>query len=1168
MRLGASATLLAWLALAGCSSSAPAPAPAPAVHDVAVADADLADASAPADTEDLAPPPDAAPELGADVSEPEVEVGADVDAAPKGAKAEFGAASIDFGTWGCGAPAKSAAMLVLNNGDTELFLVLSLSESAVFSLTGSTSMVVAPGQGVQVTVLAQALPQDATPGLVDTATLTVSTNDPAVPSRDFAIHRSARGAVVVLDPPSLDFGGVDLGQSATLEVQVSNVGSASAVWLQAPADPQFTVTWAGSPTPLTLAPGQAPLSVLVQYTPTQLGAAQTQSGLGIALETCSPSALLLPLGGTGLGAVPLVSGNLDFGALACGGTASAPLQATVSNAGNLPLTFTAELAGGLASPFEVTVPTTTVAGGAQVSVEVKAKALAQLTSMAQTLTDTLVITTNLPNDPPHLLTASLSPSGAVLSMDLPGIAFGAVGIGSSLATTFAVRNSGNAPALVTLGSAGAVFGVLPTGPQVLLPGSELIATATFAPKGAGAQSGTISLGADPDSALCASAPDSLPLTGLGRDGALLVDKGQIDFGPVDCGTTPPPQTLVLTNSSQTTVQWFADLDRAPSHYSVAPAGSGVLAPGEVVTLSVTSLPMAATTSVALDLFGETLLISSDSLGEPVHAVPIRQTARGAILQVSGTPLDFGQLAPGTAASRTWQIRNVGNAAATPTLLSDNAAFSLSAASLALGPGASQQVTATLQGGPAAALAHLTLDNPGAVLCAPLPAPLLLQAQSAQGAVAFAPGSLDFGEVDCGSVGAPHQITFSNIGNKAWHLTAQLGASPPRFAVVQTPADGLVAPGGSLTLTLTPLAMPTQAEVTSDLFGDTLTVTTDAAGDTPHAIALHQTARGAVLSLSASSLDFGAAVLGNASLAALTVTNSGNAPALLRLEAVDKSVFALPDLIWVPAGSTAQPLALFLPQKAQLYSDSAVVLAPSTVLCKPLPLTTLTLSGTGVTKAVLKVAPQQLSFGNAGMVACGQTAAAQTLTLTNQTASSLTVSATLTKGAWSSFAVSPTSALAEPGVPLTLTLTPKGVPTSALTLPDAFGDNLVIKTNAAGDAKHVTTLHMTAQGAVLSFSKPALNLATTAVGKKAALPGSFAVHNAGNLSADVTLLLSDTANFTLGPSSLTVAATQSSALSVWFAPLSAGQKKATVSLATPAPLCALLPQPMQLSGLAK
>lgn len=1166
MKLVAGATLVALLALAGCGSSSPASTPI--AHDTASADAALLDATAHVDAEDVASPPDVAPDLAAEISETAADVAADVDAAPAAAKAVFGSASIDFGAWTCGTAAKSASLEILNKGSSDLFLVLSLSDSAVFSLIGSTSLVVVPGQKAQVEILAQALPQDATPGLADAATLTVSTNDPAVPSRDFAVHRGVKGVVLVLDPPSLDFAGVDLGQSATLEVQLSNLGSASAVWLQAPADPQFTVTWAGAPAPLTLGPGQAPASLTVHFTPTQLGAVQTHADLGSTLANCGPSALQLPISGSGLGAVPLVSGNLDFGSLSCGGGSSAALQATVSNAGNVPLTFKAELAGGLASPFEVAVPSTTVQGGAAVSLEVKAKPLAQLTSMAQTLTDTLVITTNLADDPPHLLAVSALPSGAVLSADLPGIAFGAVSMGSALSTTFSVHNSGNAPAQVTLASSGAAFAVQPQGPQVLAPGAELLATATFGPTTAGVHSGWVTLAPDPSSMLCASAPDSLPLTGLGREGALLVDKGQIDFGDVDCGSTPPPQSLVLTNTSATPVQWFADLDRAPSHYSIAPTGSGVLAPGEVVILSVTSLAMAATTSVAENLFGETLLISSDSIGEPVHAVPIRQTAHGAILQASPTPLDFGELEPGAEGIRTWQVRNVGNAAANPAVVSDNAAFGLSAASMLLEPGAAQQVIATLQAGAKAELAHVTLDNPGAVLCAPLPAPLLLQAQSAAGAVAFAPGSLDFGEVDCGSVGAPRQVLLRNISKKAWHLSAKLGASPPRFAVVQTPTDGLVAPGGSVTLTVTPLAMPTQAEVTSDLFGDTLTVTTDAPGDTPHAIALHQTARGAVLSLSASSLDFGAAVLGNAGLAPLTVTNSGNAPALLRLEAADKAAFALPDLIWVPAGTTARPLALFLPHKAQLYSDSAVVLAPSTVLCQPLPLNTLTLSGTGVSKAVLKVAPQQLSFGKQGMVACGQTAAPQTLTLTNQTASTLTVSAAMAKGAWSSFAVSPASALAEPGVPLTLTLTPKAVPTSALTVPDAFGDNLVIKTSAPGDAKHVAAVHMTAQGAVLSFSKPALNLATTAVGKQAALPGTFAVHNAGNVAAELTLLLSDTGNFTLNQNAFTVGATASAGLSLWFAPLSPGQKKATVSINTSAPLCALLPQPMQLSGLAK
>jgi len=1175
---------LAVLWLAGCGTSDAVVATPPAPDAAAKADAQTADAADATVAIDAAPdvaadaPPDVAPPDVAEVAGPDAtDVAAPQDAdtaadlAAPAAKAEFSSTKLEFGAMPCGgAGPESRVTTVTNSGDADLFLVLKLEGSPAFSLSGAAARVVAPGASTDITVAAQPLPADNTAGSADAATLTVSTNDSGLAKLDIALLRIAEGATLVLDPPLLAFGPVPLGQVAEVPVKLINTGNVAVqIGLGAPADAQFTLTWPGAPGDLALPPGGSGAPVTVHFKPTQLVPSAATVALSMTGVTCGANATSLTMSGQGLAALPSVSDDLDFGAATCGAIAGLPQTVTVSNAGNQPFSFTAELAQGAASAFALSFASTTVPGGGHVDLTVAPKALPLTSAVPGNYQDVLVVTTNLPDDAPHVIALSQTAAGAIVHADTPSIAFGAVPLGNPASLPLQIRNGGSMPAHVVLTAIGKGFSIEPSEEQTLQPGAALDAVVTFLPDDKAAQIGAIAIAVDPSDALCAAPPAAIALSGIGQDGGLLLDQAQLDFGQVDCGQTPPPQTLVLTNAGAAALQWFADLGRSPSHYSVTPASSGTLAAGEVISLSVHSAAMPAVSSTADNLYGEFLILHTDVPDQAAHAVPIRQGARGAILQFVAPVLDFGSVAPNGKAVGSFAVRNVGNAAAALSLTSVNAAFTNDVKVLNLPPGSTQAANVTFDAsvGLAQQSGALTLTTESA-LCAPLPPAMSLRGQTAAGAVTHTPGSLDFGAVDCGKAGAPQSVVLKNLSNAAVHVTAQLAAATPLYGVTLTPQDGVAAPGGELIVTVAPLAIPKQADTRDDFFGDTLTLLTDAPGDMAHTVALRQAAHGAILAFSLSSLDFGGAALGTAGFAPLAVTNSGNAPAMLSFSAALPATFALPPALWVPARSTVSVPAQFMPQNQQFYSDTAAIATPATVLCKPLALTSLTLAGLGVAKPTLNFTPQELLFGDGGQVACGKSAPAKTVTVTNQTATSTTLSASLAKGAWSAFSVTPATATAEPGVPLTLTLTPKAIPVSSLTTNDYYADSLVLKTGVPGDGKHVVWLHMTAAGAILSFDKPALNLPPTKIGAQTSQAGVFHVHNAGNVAANVSLLLSDPEHFALDQSLAWVDGAQSWALTTTFAPQSTGQKSASVSLTTTAPLCALLPQPLKMTGIGK
>jgi hypothetical protein len=872
-----------------------------------------------------------------------------------------------------------------------------------------------------------------------------------------------------------------------------------------------------------------------------------------------------------------ITGDLAFGAVGCG-EAAAPRTLHVENLGARSFTLSATLTGGATSPYAFTIKSATVPPQGVGEIEVTPKPIPSTSVVPGTFSDTLTIRTDV-DDGAYLIPITETAQGVVLSFDTQAIPFGEVPVSSAQSSTFHVVNAGNVAAqlqLVLGMPSDSSFSVSQAAATVS-GGDSLTAAVTFSPTSTGPQSSSVSIVPVAGTALCAPLPKPLSLTGIGENGGLAVSSNALTFGPTNCGTTAAPQALKLTNSGNAPLTWSASFANAsPSPYGLSPATTGSLASGASVDLTVTAGPIPAASSVQADFYADTLTFTTDVIGDQPHPVALSQTASGAILAFNPTSVSFGDVPVNTTGIARFQITNSGNSTAKVTVSPSGTGFSDAPSGAVTAPkDAETDFTGSFAPGNSTATSHgtfaVTTTDP---LCAPLPSALAATGTGTNGVVAFSPGSLAFGNQSatgftaCGTRAPPQQVTFTNSGNQSYTITAvlQAGASSP-YAIAVSPTSGLVAAnGGSATITVTPNAIPATSAVPGS-YGDSLSVTTTAAGDTaPHVIPLSQSAYGAVLTGAPASIAFPATPVDGQSTVPVGITNSGNASAVLVWNAISNSVFTFDQNVTAPPGGvTTSPVAYFLPTMASTYAGTATfAVTPATIMCQPIPSASVGLSGTGTNGSIVSVTPAQVNFN---MVSCGTSGGADVVTIKNDSTGSLTWTASLPTSA--AFTLSmPTSGTLASGASATVTVTSTVIPVNAstTTASNGFGSQLTVTTSAMNDTPHVIPILETASGAILSFNPTTLTLPAAQRG----MPVAYEVVNTGNVPASVSLALTNP-----GPATLTLDAPVSGMVSSGT-PLQGGvtedaaslpSSNATVSL-TPAAgtvLCQPAPAPMNVTA---
>ena len=530
------------------------------------------------------------------------------------------------------------SLTISNTGNAPLTGTIALGSgtSAEFTFSPSSFNVAAGGsQAVTVTYAPSAVG-------ADTGSLVVSSNDASNPSVSVALSGTGVAAPapnIALSPPSLSFGTVNVGGSASLTTQVQNTGTAPLIVnaIALCTSPATSPEFGWSPgAPFTVAAGGS-TTVTVTYTPTAAGA---DSGcLAFSSNDLAKPTVTLSVSGTGqLPAAPRIAvapSSLPFGNVTVGGSSS--LTFTISNGGNAPLTGTVARAGGTSAEYTFSPASFNVAaGGSQVVTVTYAP------TGAGTDTGSLAVSSNDTANP----SVAVALSGTGVTVPTPAIAlapaslsFGTVVLGTSASLAAQIRNSGTAVLEVTsialcAGTSGE-FAWAPPAPLSVPPGQSAVLTVTYTPSAAAADSGCLAIASnDP-----ASPTVNLGVSGTGAAQAfpaIALAPDSLDFGTVTIGGSASRTTQVQNTGNATlNVLGISLCSGTPARFTWSPAAPIAVAPGQGATLTVTYQP----TDAVVD--SGCLAIASD---DPQNAtVDLSVTGTGSQTPVAGLDIDIHEI---------------------------------------------------------------------------------------------------------------------------------------------------------------------------------------------------------------------------------------------------------------------------------------------------------------------------------------------------------------------------------------------------------------------------------------------------------------------------------------------------------------------------------------------
>jgi hypothetical protein len=1050
--------------------------------------------------------------------------------------AVFPPGPVDLGVGDCGGAALVKTVAVQNKGGKALTLGITTS-GAPFTVFPS-SLTIDPGQTGTMT-LSVLVPSTATAGTKITGSITVTTNDPSKPSVTVPVTVTPEGATLVFNagsPTSADFGQAPIGVAdAPINLSLKNTGNkAATVTFGAPTSSQFSL--AATPASPSAIAANGTIALVAGFTPTSLQASPAVSNLTVTGAICGTSINKISFSGQGTSGA--VSGwptqQLDFGSNPCGGAAAAAKTFTLTNTGSQDVTLTGVTVGSKGYAVSgATVGAKVLKNNGTLVVTVTPPAIPSPSPIPGNYNDTLTITTDLTGDAPHTIPLAQGAFGAILAFDTSGTsnfgAFGQVPVGSTASQGLKILNSGNGPSIVQLG-AGSPFGVAPTDFTITAAsGVPTVqnATATFSPTSTTPTTSALTIKA---SGLCQPLPDPLALSGTGQNGGIALSDTSLSFS-ASCGTTAGAKTFTITNSGNIPMTWTAVLGRdATSPYTFSPSTAS-LAAGDVSTITVTPKLIPQTPADPKPAaFEDAITITTTIVGDAPHVVQLNETPLGAILSFDqpSNALDFGDVPVSTTSSPLpFAIKNDGNAGSNVTVTvasSDAGVFPVQTGGGVVPAGGSLATTATFVPG----------ANPGdqrgsvavfvgetTALCAPLPKAMTVQGNGTLAGVKYGPPAIDFNPVEeaginCGSVASARDITFTNTGNQDYTIkTATLGkGAASYFTVSMNPADGIVKKqdGNVVVLTLTPKPIPQTVPSVPDssTYSDELTVTTNAAQDTPHVVPLTMSAQGVILrALPTKTWDFGSITANTTGTYNISIDNDGNVGTTISATGY-AAPFSFNSTFVQPETSTFLS-ATFTPTAAQSYVDSgSLVIAPGTVFCQPPPdLSAVTMQGKGVAGQTFTITPL-LVFPP---VDCSAPAnAPKNVTITNSGTSPISYTTQFEKGTYYAIGGATGSGTVDPNTSATIQVVPAQIVAGPTTSsgPGPYADHLFVTVD--GNAYSVD-ISQTARGAELSYSGSFTAGTFTTMqcyfdpntGGYICTPvtfsqdGSITVHNAGNAS---------------------------------------------------------------------
>ena len=600
-----------------------------------------------------------------------------------------------------------------------------------------------------------------------------------------SVGASAANSQLACTPPNLRFGAINVGQTETLLVTVTNTGKTSAtVSGIAVGNSEFTTS--SLSLPLVLSAGQS-VNLSVSFAPTTTG----WTG-GTIKFFSNASTANLSVGGTGISSEPVSASPsiVSFGQVAIGATSSVPVVLTNVRSWQVTL-WSVQTTG---SGFSISGPSFPVILGVGQSVRLNVVFAPQSTgttggslfvsgpALAVPLTGTGI--------------AAAHSSSGQLTANPASLAFGSAQVGSSLTLTNSLTNTGGSSVTISQATAtGTGFSISGLNvPFVLNPGASVNFTTVFAPQSAGSASGGITAVSNASNSTL-----TVPLTGTGT---ALAQAPVITSATTASGTAGTAFSYQITATNTPTSYGATGL---PAGLSVN-SGNGLIS-GTPATAATSTVTLSASNSGGTGNATLTLTIKP-----AVPLITSATTASGTVgsafsyqIAASNTPTSYG-------------------ATGLPAGLSVNSGTGLISGTPTAAGTSTVTLSASNSGGTGSASLTLT------IAAAPIPAPVITSATTASGTV----GSVFSYQITAsntptsyGATGLPAGLSVNSTSGLISGTPTAVGTSTVTLSATNSGGTG----GASLTLTINPApaagqltANPASLAFGSAQVGSSLTLT--------------------------------------------------------------------------------------------------------------------------------------------------------------------------------------------------------------------------------------------------------------------------------------------------------------------------------------------------------
>jgi Abnormal spindle-like microcephaly-assoc'd, ASPM-SPD-2-Hydin len=470
--------------------------------------------------------------------------------------------SLNFANVQVGSSQTQSATLT-NSGGSSLTVSQATLTGSSFILSGLTSpLTLGAGQSVTFSVVF------APPSAGTFSGNVAFTSDGSNPSMNLPLSGTGvTQGTLTLNPTSLAFGNVQVGNNTSLSETLTNTGVSSLTISAATASGSgFSLN--GLSLPLTLTAGQS-TSFTVLFSPTASGAAS--GSVSITSNGSNPN-LSIPLSGTGVtpGVLAANPTAVAFGNVQVGNSAS--LSETLTNTGGSSVTISQVSSSAAAFSISgLTLPLT-------LTPNQSVTFTASFTPIsAGAASGSLSVASNASNSPLSIALSGTGTAAGTLAVSPTSLSFGSVTVGSSSALNGSLTASG---ASVTVSSASlnnsefALSGI--SLPATLPAGQSATFTVTFTPSVSGATSASLSFSSD-----ASNSPAVQTMTGTGAaptqhnvDLSWSASSGAVGYNVYRGSVSGGPYTMINTSLDGTAAYSDSTVASGQTYYYVATAVDG------------------------------------------------------------------------------------------------------------------------------------------------------------------------------------------------------------------------------------------------------------------------------------------------------------------------------------------------------------------------------------------------------------------------------------------------------------------------------------------------------------------------------------------------------------------------------------------------------------------